>query len=265
LYRYFNAYSEGAGETNNTNETLATIYLKPIAGQTTGGLLFYYVDSGLTNTDDSNISSGTDGVGTGYTQFVDSLSGVAGEGQYSINTGILCPFKPYITDSATYALDLGENLGDSAAVGVSDFTRHNNAGTTTPLTTISPLSDFSNTITLKAGPNVESGTYADDWYFWTNQPIIVTLSGNANQEIKIGQNSGIMAEDFVTETSATTARQNTKTLSITGIAEGTIVFENRIGNTGSAYAGWATGIEINTFFYDTNVTPVTTGILLSGE
>jgi len=267
-YYYFNAYSEdyANAETTAGDERLATMYLKPKAGETAGQLMFYYLTN--ENLDDSNVSSGTEADwATGFTQYVDALTGVMGTGNYAITASYACPFRPYIDDGANYYFTLGTGLADYVNISNTDqYTNHNSGGTIAPLTKFSPTSGpYSGYIKLSAGADV-TATNMTDRYYWTNQPITVTISGNDNQEIAI-LNSNLATSSYVSvaEWLGTGNWDNIKTITITGQVEDSIDFVNRIGNTGDTYDGYINEIEINTFFYDTTGTVVTTGVISTGE
>lgn len=217
--------------------------------------MFYYLPT--ENYDDSNVSSGTNTeTATGYTQYVDSLTAVYGTGEYTLVNSFACPFRPYVDDGANYYFTLGTGLIDYVS-GANHYTVHNSGGTVGALTLRDPTSGpYSGYITLKAGPNV-TGSDFTDWYYWTNQPITVTLSGNDSQDIRILDNTltALWTVDVTTN-----ERANEHTITITGVVEDTLDFENKIGNTGDTYDGWTDQIEINTFFYDTTATAVTTGV-----
>jgi len=267
-YLYFNAYSADYADAEATvwNERLATLYLKPKAWETAGQLMFYYLTN--ENLDDSNVSSGTNTeTTTGYTQYVDALNWVAGTWNYAITASYACPFRPYIDDGANYYFTLGTGLTNYVNTSNTDpYTNHNSGGAIAPLTKFNPTSGpYSGYITLSAWADVTS-TNMTDRYYWTNQPITVTISGNDSQEIAI-LNSNLATSSYVSvaEWLGTGNWDNVKTITITGQVEDSIDFVNRIGNTWDTYNGYVNEIEINTFFYDTTGTVVVTGVIATGE
>lgn len=277
-YWYINAYSDATAPLSGTDVNgydFATVYLKPVVTFNTGILNFYYLGANI-NYDDSNVSSGTNAdSGTGYTQYVDALSAVAGEGSYAFNNSYDCPFKPYILD-ATYASILGNNIPEAYDAGV-NYTYITSAGTDTEPSTIEdPVSGpYSNTIVHEAGPDLSGTDYnGGAWDIWTNQPIVVTLTGGPgyDQEFKVNLTTGFMTNSNValdTQSGAEDTWSTVKVLTISGQYEGGIEFSNRIGNQGEKYASGDNNyydfVEINTFFYDTHSTEVLTATIATGD
>ncbi len=262
-YRYINGYNDSATELNDTNADFATFYIKPVMSYTSGKLDFYFLGANV-NLDDSNVSSGENAEGTtGYTQYADMIDAVLGTWTYNFNTSYECPFKPYIA-SATYTSILGTDIAEAYSTDIND-TYIQSLGTTDPSTIISSTANYSGTIVHTAGPNITSGNMTS-WDIWTNQPIIVRLTGNDNQDISV-DNIGIVTKAHVSLDN--NGWSNVKVLTISGQYEEGLVFHNRIGNQGEKYKSGTNNyydyVEINTFFYDTYAPHVTTATILTGD
>jgi len=274
MYEYINARSEDTGNaiTGNSNKMFATIYLKPISES--GQLLYYYLGPSI-NLDDSNVSSGTEN----YTQYVDTLTSVAGTGTWTFTESYNCPFKPYMVERAKYHSILGITWDNLAlAQSLTNYT-NNSLTNLNGYEIINPTStQYSWEIIHRAGIDFDTTNYTNSgtWNIWTNQPITITFTGNEYTDPR--SNTGLTTRDIKMVTGTFTNqyislngsndREGTKTITVTGNVSTGISFYNRIGNLGEKFQSgsnnYYTGFMIDVFRFDNSKTPVTATVYETG-
>jgi len=261
-YDYINAYSTSGSEASGQNQWIATIYLMPAYGASDGDIDFYYLGSQVSQ-DDTNVASGTNN----DTQYIDALTGVAGDGNYSVIDSYACIYRPYIARSAYYESDLGTSITTSpyASGGAEDTSLETLAPSDTVINPTAP--QYTTTITHTWGADYNTGAYTtdDSWEIWTNQPILLTITGNDDNNILIDETT-INDTNISALQTTPDVRGNTKIFVISGnVYKDEIEFHNFIGNTGTTIGDYTTKFMINVFWFDDFVTNVKADYVGTGD
>jgi len=271
-YYYINAYTDTGDFISGANaQDYATIYVKPLASATSGYLDFYFQWSAV-NDDDSNVASGINN----NTQYEDALTSIAWTGEWTIETTNIyeCRYNPYIIEWSTYDSTLGTDLTDAYNTNIND-TSLASLPAYRVFTTTTP---YEWTISHMAGNDYTTGDYTSEnsWNIWTNQAVVITISGNTydyagTQTGDFKMVTGTFASSDITLSSmvgSDDTRTTSKTITITGNVETGISFYNRLGNYGSYFQSGVNYFDtfmIDIFRYDNTPTTVTWLILWTGD